>query len=81
MDIDMEHGIAVRVFALGCLLLGFSLLGSGPSCTTPPPQGEAIDFEVVREFKPFRLKSLQGETKILDEFLDRLTLVSFFFPT
>ncbi len=35
----------------------------------------------MREFKPFELRTLSGETRRLSDYLDRVTLVAFFFPT
>lgn len=62
------------------ILLGL-LLMLGSACTTEPPAGEPLDLEAINRFKPFRLLSLEGETITLDDVLDKVTLVAFFFPT
>ncbi|MFZ0430646.1 MAG: hypothetical protein WAO20_21205 [Acidobacteriota bacterium] len=51
------------------------------ACTTTPPQGEPIDMEALRTFAPFDLKGLDGQQHRLRDYLDKITLVSFFFPT
>lgn len=51
------------------------------ACTTPEPEGQVIDMEAMRTFKPFALEGLDGQRHALDEYLNRITLVSFFFPT
>jgi hypothetical protein len=61
-------------------LLGLAA-AAGPGCTSTPPEGTPIDLEAMREFKPFELRTLGGETRRLDDYLDRVTLVAFFFPT
>ena len=53
-----------------------------PSCTmTPEPEGQPIDMEAMRTFSPFQLKGLDGKSHDLQEYLSKITLVSFFFPT
>lgn len=51
------------------------------ACTTPEPPGQPIDMEAMRTFKPFALEGLDGQRHALDEYLNRITLVAFFFPT
>lgn len=63
------------------LALIFLLAVALPACTTPEPEGEPIDMEAMRTFKPFELKGLDGKSHRLDEYLNKVTLVSFFFPT
>ncbi len=38
-------------------------------------------MEAMRTFKPFALEGLDGQRHALDEYLNRITLVAFFFPT
>ena len=40
-----------------------------------------IDMEAMRTFAPFELKGLDGQQHRLQDYLDKITLVSFFFPT
>lgn len=68
------HRRIAFVLLLSCVLLSFA-------CTTPAPEGEPIDMEAMRTFQPFNLKGLDGRTHGLTEYLDKITLVSFFFPT
>jgi thiol-disulfide isomerase/thioredoxin len=51
------------------------------ACSTEPPPGEPIRFDVGKEFEPFELTDLEGQNRKSSEFQDRVTLVSFFFPT
>lgn len=51
------------------------------SCTSRAPEGTPIDLEALRDFKAFELRTLSGETRRLTDYLDQVTLVSFFFPT
>lgn len=60
-------------------LLGVCFLMT--SCGSEPPEGVPIDLEAIRQFKPFSLRDLDGQVRSLEDFLDRLTLVTFFFPT
>ena len=63
---------------LGLIAVFLSLGG----CVSPfPPEGTPIDFEAQREFKSFRMRTLEGDMVSLDDFLNRATLISFFFPT
>jgi cytochrome oxidase Cu insertion factor (SCO1/SenC/PrrC family) len=68
-------GMSRRLALCGLILLG------GAACSLDPPSGEPIDYESLPQFKPFELRNLDGEPRVLADFLDRLTLVSFFFPT
>jgi hypothetical protein len=65
---------------LTLVLCGLFLAGVA-ACTVESPPGEPIDFEALPHFKPFDLKTVDGEGRVLGDYLDRLTLVSFFFPT
>ena len=48
--------------------------GSHPAVSAALPEGASATF------KPFSLKSLDGKTKTLKDFSNKITLVSFFFP-
>jgi len=62
--------------------LVFFLLWACPGCSTAySPEGEPIDMESLREFKPFELPDLSGQTRQLSDYLDKVTVVAFFFPT
>lgn len=50
-------------------------------CSGKPPEGTPIDLEEMRNFEPFTLQTVDGETKHLNDFLGKATLVAFFFPT
>ena len=75
-----DPGILATAFSwTGLILL---LLLAYPACSIgSPPAGEPIDLEAFREFKPFQLKEVSGEVRRLSDYLDKVTLVSFFFPT
>lgn len=62
-------------------ILLLAVLAIGAGCTTTPPEGTPIDLDGLRNFKAFDLKTLSGESRKLDDYLARATLVSFFFPT
>lgn len=64
-------------------VLGFTLftLATGCSSYSDEPPGEKIDLEAWRTFKPFSLPDVEGRTRTLSEFLDRATIIAFFFPT
>lgn len=74
----------IRIFMtsrrLLTILVGLSLMLVS-ACTTEPPAGEPIDFDAINRFKPFQLQSLEGKTVTLEDVLDKVTLVAFFFPT
>ncbi len=57
----------LQLLVMSCLLV-FSLLG---------PQAFAKDS---RSFKPFRLKTLDGQKKTLADYTGKLTLIGFFYP-
>jgi peroxiredoxin len=54
--------------ALCCLLLTSLLLG----CESAP---------AAEKFKPFKLRTLDGTTKTLQDFANKVTLVAFYYPT
>ncbi len=62
-------------------MLGLAAAVAAACTGTTPPEGTPIDLEAMREFKPFELRTLSGETRRLSDYLDRVTLVAFFFPT
>lgn len=60
----------------------FAFLALSPlGCSGKPPEGTPIDLEEMRNFEPFTLQTVDGETKHLNDFLGKATLVAFFFPT
>ena len=62
-----------------CLIV--ALAGGSSGCSTEPPLGEPVQFDTGKDFEPFELLDLEGQNRKLSEFLNRSTLVSFFFPT
>ena len=66
------------ITAWGLLLVA---IGGFLGCSTEPPPGEPISFEVGKDFEPFELLDLEGQNRKSSDFLHRATLVSFFFPT
>ena len=67
MQSTFRKNIGITIWCLSCLLV-FSLL---------LPHGSAKDPE---NFKPFKLKTLNGTKKELSDYANKATLVSFFFP-
>lgn len=65
---------------IGFATFAVVMLASG-GCSEAPPPGDPIDFEELSKFKPFELKTVEGETSRLSDHLGKATLVSFFFPT
>jgi len=63
-----RRNVRAMVWGLGCLLAVAILL----------PQGNAKD---PVKFKPFKLKTLDGTKKTLVDYTNKVTLVSFFFPS
>src|ERR1019366_7382917 len=61
--------IRTAIWCLSCLLVISLLL----------PQGSAKDKDPDK-FRPFKLKTLDGTPKTLQDFANKATLVSFFFP-
>ena len=81
-DRPFRHGSRLQGTFISWIGLLLYLAVAFPSCTgSIPPAGEPIDLEALREFKPFQLQDLAGENRRLSDFLDKVTLVSFFFPT
>ena len=67
MSRTLRRKIVVTIWCLCCLLV-FSLL---------LPQGSAKDPD---KFRPFKLKTLDGTKKTLEDYANKATLISFFFP-
>jgi cytochrome oxidase Cu insertion factor (SCO1/SenC/PrrC family) len=78
-SIDKPSGVHFRRAIWPLLVLLFAMIPS--ACTTQAPEGQPIDMEAMRTFSPFQLKGLDGKSHDLKEYLSRVTLVSFFFPT
>lgn len=76
---DERSGVRLRRAIWPVLILLFAMIPS--ACTTQAPEGQPIDMEAMRTFSPFQLKGLDGKSHALQEYLSRITLVSFFFPT
>jgi cytochrome oxidase Cu insertion factor (SCO1/SenC/PrrC family) len=71
-----------RQISRGLRLLLLTLLMLFPlACSGKAPEGTPIDLEEMRNFEPFTLQTVDGETKYLNDFLGKATLVAFFFPT
>ena len=56
-----------RIFLSTACLLAFSLIGFAAAKTAKP-------------FKPFKLKTLEGQRKTLADYAGKLTLIGFFYP-
>ena len=67
MQKTFRRGIRAAIWCLCCLLLASLLL--------PQEIATAAD-----KFKPFKLKTLDGTPKTLQDFANKATLISFFFP-
>jgi len=78
-SIDRRSDARLRRAVWPVLILLFAMIPS--ACTTQAPEGRPIDMEAMRTFSPFQLKGLDGKSHSLQEYLGRVTLVSFFFPT
>jgi peroxiredoxin len=64
------------------LALSLAMLAGGFSgCSSEPPPGEPMHFDTGKDFQPFELTDLEGQSRQLSDFLGKSTLVSFFFPT
>ena len=48
--------------------------------TSPHPNGFVADTAANQKFKPFKMKTLDGTDKSLQDFSNKVTLVSFFYP-
>jgi thiol-disulfide isomerase/thioredoxin len=68
MQIAFQKNIRIFAFASSCLLLILMLL---PSQSAP----------AAEKFKPFKLKTLDGTKKTLQDFANKTTLVAFYYPT
>ena len=66
-----EHGTRGRRALQWCLLCCVLIL-------TMAPAHQAL---AAKKFKSFELKTPDGTTRTLDDYLDKATLIAFFFPT
>lgn len=75
---DKRNGLRpVLSIAFSIAVLGGGFVG----CSSEPPMGEPVHFDTGTAFEPFVLTDLEGRERRLSEFLEKSTLVSFFFPT
>jgi peroxiredoxin len=68
MQIIYRKKIRAAALALNCLLLTSLLLG----CESAP---------AAEKFKPFKLRTLDGTTKTLQDFANKATLIAFYYPS
>jgi len=74
----LRAGTRIRIL----IFLQVALLLAVSQCHPPlSPEEGGAGFEVGQAFRSFELKNLDGEEKTLGDFLSKVTLVTFCFPT